>query len=180
MLKIIFTKLLFFITFFVGVVVQATDFDPIKFDALVKGKTNTQVGEITANLYKDQDLWKKTVVLRSVGFENITNGGKHYPATNLTKAQIIKNTLNKQPAKYFDVKTISKIEKEAFDFGVKSASSSDEAGKIYYKAKEIVGASGGKETKYLRVDYSAKTYHEHPMTYEELLVEVPTIAPRIK
>ena len=145
-----------------------TDFDPIKYDALVKGKTNTQVGEITANLYKDQDLWKKTVVLRSANAVNITsptNYKKHLNLEKLSKSDLIKSTTNKQPAKYFgELKDIQKLEKTAFDFGMETINTEGQK-QIWYKSKEIVGASGGKETKWINIDLTdnPKTFHGHPI-----------------
>ena len=135
--------------------------------ALVRGKTATEVAKISGELYGKPDLWKKTIALRSVNSVNITsptNYKKHLNLTNLTRLSLIKSTLNGGNAKYFgDLQTIQNLEKTAFNFGVKMTGTTDTSGKIFYKSKDIMGASKGRETKYMRIDYSGGQYHGHPV-----------------
>ncbi len=93
---------------------------------------------------------------------NFPHGYKHYPPKNSNWLDIIKSTVS-GPAKYKPDIIIPDLEKIALEQGIKSGSEY-----IFYKAKNIIGSSAGKETQYIRINISAGTYHGFPITRSKI------------
>lgn len=93
------------------------------------------------------------------------HGFKHFPQKNLSWSAIVKSTKN-GPAKYIKGINIESFERTAWQQGTKVTN-----GKTWrvMKFDKIIGASGGVETQYMRVEMSAGTIHGHPITRAEYL-----------
>ena len=94
------------------------------------------------------------------------HGNKHVsPPVNKNRSwQDVVKTTQRGPAKYLPGTNIEALERKAWDAGTKVTT-----GKTWkvYDAGEIIGASEGKETRYMRVELSANTIHGHPITPAE-------------
>ena len=91
------------------------------------------------------------------------HGGKHVARKNVSWKKVIKSTKS-GPAKYKHGTDIEKLEREVWDAGQKVTNGKD------WKVMEFdveVGASGGKSSRWVRVERSADTIHGHPITFEE-------------
>lgn len=91
------------------------------------------------------------------------HGYKHFAPNNISWKAVIKSTKS-GPAKYLQGADVEAIERFVWANG-KSVTSGKEW-KVY-KFDQIVGASLGKETQYIRVEYSGGTIHGHPITEAE-------------
>lgn len=91
----------------------------------------------------------------------LTNHGyKHFPQKNLTWKKVIKSTKN-GPAKYMPDINIEQLERMVWESGTPVTN-----GKTWkvMEFDNIIGASAGKETRFMRVEMSAGTIHGHPIT----------------
>ena len=92
------------------------------------------------------------------------HGYKHYPDKNKSWNQIIKSTKN-GPAKYHtNIDDIEAFEREAWNTGASVNNGKN------WKVKEydtVIGATNGKETRYVRIECSANTIHGHPISESE-------------
>lgn len=103
-------------------------------------------------------IWKKVVSWTS-------HGGKHVPNVKLPWAKIVESTKS-GPAKYKPGIDIESFERRIWTEGTKVTN-----GKTW-KVMEFpseVGASGGKSSRWVRVEESGGTIHGHPIPYEEFL-----------
>lgn len=92
------------------------------------------------------------------------HGYKHFPNKNTSWNENIKSTKN-GPAKYsFEIKDIESFEREAWNTGIPVANGKNWRVKKY---NYIIGATEGKETKYVRIENSSNTIHGHPITEVE-------------
>lgn len=91
------------------------------------------------------------------------HGYKHFPQKNMSWKDIIKSTKN-GPAKYKPGIDIEALERMVWEKGTPVTN-----GKIrkYMEFDDIIGASAGAETKYMRVEMSGGTIHGHPITESE-------------
>jgi hypothetical protein len=92
---------------------------------------------------------------------------KHFPPKNIAWKRIVASTKS-GPAKYLPTIDIEKIERNVWAHGKTYANRS---WKIM-AFKEIIGASKGEETPYVKVECGIGTIHGHPITareYEKLL-----------
>ena len=91
---------------------------------------------------------------------------KHFPNRNQSWKEIIKSTKN-GPAKYSsNIKDIKAFEREAWKTGFPVTNGKNWRVKAY---DYIIGATGGKETRYVRIENSANTIHGHPISESEYL-----------
>ncbi|WP_139179534.1 pre-toxin TG domain-containing protein [Lihuaxuella thermophila] len=96
------------------------------------------------------------------------HGGKHVPPPNKSFKEIIEMTKNGKPAKYKPGIDIEKIEREAWEKGIEVNPGEGKGTRWkIIELDEVVGASDGQKTKYMRVEYSANTIHGHPITESE-------------
>ena len=94
------------------------------------------------------------------------HGHKHFPDKNKPWKDTTKSTKN-GPAKYSpDIKDIEAFEREAWEIGTPVTNGKNWKVKKY---DEIIGATGGKETQYVRIENSANTIHGHPISESEYL-----------
>ncbi len=91
------------------------------------------------------------------------HGYKHYPSKNVDWKDVVKSTTD-GPAKYTPGTNVEGLERKVWAEGVEVTN-----GKNWkvMELDDVVGASGGKETKYIRVEESGGTIHGHPITEEE-------------
>lgn len=92
------------------------------------------------------------------------HGYKHFAQKNLSWKDVVKSTKNGGAAKYLHGTNVEALERFVWANGTPVNSSKD--WKVY-KFDHVVGASDGKETKYMRVEYSGGTIHGHPITEAE-------------
>gem|GEM_PF-5835799 len=93
-----------------------------------------------------------------------TNQGyKHFPQKNISWKDIIKSTKN-GPAKYNPGTEIEALERMVWEKGTTVTN-----GKTWRVMgfDDVIGASAGAETKYMRVEMSGGTIHGHPITKAE-------------
>ena len=90
---------------------------------------------------------------------------KHMPSNKVPWSDIIKSTRN-GPAKFVHGTDVEKLTKQAWDEG--TAVTNGKPWKVF-EAGETIGASGGKETKYMRVELTetTKELHASPITAEQ-------------
>jgi hypothetical protein len=107
-----------------------------------------------------------------VGVQWTAHGGKHVPETkgmaNWAWDKIVKNTSNGKPAMYKLGTNVEELEHIAFHTG-----RIDTTGKPLkvIEFPHVIGASSGKETKYMRVEITEQNViHGHPIDYEEFLM----------
>lgn len=97
------------------------------------------------------------------------HGYKHFPPKNMSWKEIIKSTKT-GPAKYSpDITDIEAFEREAWKSGTRVTNGKTWKVKSY---DHVIGAIGGKETKYVRIENSNGTIHGHPISeleYNKLL-----------
>ncbi|MBO0473472.1 hypothetical protein JZO86_07115 [Enterococcus ureasiticus] len=88
------------------------------------------------------------------------HGYKHYPPKNMKWKDIVSSTKN-GPAKYKEGINIEQLERKVWKEG-KNVSN----GKPWkvMEFDDIIGASSGKETRFMRVEKSSNTIHGHPIT----------------
>ena len=91
------------------------------------------------------------------------HGYKHFPQKNMSWKNVIKSTKN-GPVKYNLGTDIKVLEKMVWKKGIPVSN-----GKTWkvMEFNDIIGASGGAETKYMRVEMSGGTIHGHPITKAE-------------
>ena len=121
-------------------------------------------GEILENDYSN--IYKINVI-SSADLVNWTDHGhKHFPDKNKPWKDTTKSTKN-GPAKYSpDIKDIEAFERETWEIGTPVTNGKNWKVKKY---DEIIGATGGKETQYVRIENSANTIHGHPISESEYL-----------
>ena len=91
---------------------------------------------------------------------------KHFPDKNVSWKNIVKSTKS-GPAKYSPkIKDIETFERDAWETGIPTTNGKNWKIKEY---NEVIGASAGKETRYVRIECSAGTIHGHPISKEEYL-----------
>ncbi len=138
---------------------------PLVGDAIGKG------GKVTKKIITNSDTIfdiEKQVIKHSDEFVDsvkwTNHGFKHFPSKNTAWKDIVKST-KKGPAKYANsIKDIEKFEREAWNTGTNVVTGKN------WRVKEfenIIGASGGKETRYIRIENSNGTIHGHPITENE-------------
>ncbi|WP_159514026.1 MULTISPECIES: RHS repeat domain-containing protein [Enterobacter] len=91
------------------------------------------------------------------------HGYKHFPPKNKSWKDIIKST-NTGPAKYTHDVDIKTLEYDVFNTGMAVTNGKP------WKVKDIgqvIGASEGKESQWMRVELSANTIHGHPISIDE-------------
>jgi len=138
---------------------------PLVGDAIGKGgkvgKKIIQHGDDVADVGK-LFLKSSDEIGNSVKWTN--HGFKHFPSKNISWKDIVKST-KKGPAKYSKtIIDIEKFEREAWETGTNVVNGKN------WRVKEfdnIIGASGGKETRYIRIENSNGTIHGHPITGKE-------------
>lgn len=93
------------------------------------------------------------------------HGFKHFPSKNTSWSSVVKSTKN-GPAKYKHNTNV-----EALERGVWATGQPVNNGKSWKveRFSEVIGASNGVETNYVRVEYSAGTIHGHPITKAEYI-----------
>jgi hypothetical protein len=97
------------------------------------------------------------------------HGFKHFPQNNLSWQDIIKSTINGGKAKYKPGINIEAFERDAWNSGTSVASSVTNKSWKVKAFNDVCGACNGKETKYMRIEYSGGTIHGHPITEDEYL-----------
>jgi hypothetical protein len=92
-------------------------------------------------------------------------GAKHLAPARMLWKEIVESTL-KGPAKFKNAKEYVELTKKAWDEG--KAVTNGKLWKVY-EVNEVIGASEGKETKYMRVELteSTKELHSSPITGEQ-------------
>jgi len=94
-----------------------------------------------------------------------SHGNKHVPSPSkkVPWADVVKSTKN-GPAKYLPGTNIEQLEKSVWDKGTPVTN-----GKTWkvQEFDDIIGASEGKSTKYMRVEMGADTIHGHPIPEKE-------------
>ena len=94
------------------------------------------------------------------------HGHKHFPDKNKSWKDIVKSTKD-GPAKYSkDIPDIEAFERNAWETGTPTTNGKNWKVKAY---DEVIGATGGKETRYIRIENSANTIHGHPISESEYL-----------
>ena len=94
-----------------------------------------------------------------------SHGYKHAAPKNKSWSEVVKSTKN-GPAKYKPDTDIQKLERNVWEKGNIVNNGKN------WKVKEFhneIGASGGKESRWVRVENSADTIHGHPITQAEYL-----------
>ncbi|HHV7361226.1 TPA: S-type pyocin domain-containing protein [Morganella morganii] len=91
------------------------------------------------------------------------HGFKHFPQKNMTWNDIVKSTKS-GPAKYIPGINIEEIERSAYKTG--QPVTNGKTWKIEDVGR-VIGASEGKESQWIRVEYSAGTIHGHPISLNE-------------
>jgi len=91
------------------------------------------------------------------------HGHKHFPKKHLSWKETIKET-RYGDAKYKPEVNIEKLERMAWEKG--TPVTSKKPWKVF-KADDIIGATDGIETPYMRIEMSANTIHGHPITLAE-------------
>ena len=87
-----------------------------------------------------------------------------HPNRNTSWNDTVKSTQN-GPAKYsLDIDNVETFERNAWGTGTPVNNGKNWRVKEY---DHVIGASGGQETKYVRIENSANTIHEHPITASE-------------
>ncbi|MBD2871222.1 RHS repeat domain-containing protein [Paenibacillus arenilitoris] len=92
------------------------------------------------------------------------HGYKHFAQKNLSWKAVIKSTKNGGPARYLHGTDIEAVERFVWANGTPVTNGKD--WKVF-KFDQVVGASDGKETQYIRVEHSGGTIHGHPITVAE-------------
>ena len=133
------------------------------------GKTGFKKGKEGEKIAKSSQA-KQTKARDKAGSEGDVNwtdhGHKHFPGKNKSWKDIVKSTKN-GPAKYSpDIKDIEAFEREAWETGTPVTNGKNWKVKKY---NDIIGATGGKETQYIRIENSANTIHGHPISKSEYL-----------
>ena len=146
----------------------------IKLSKVVKaignvGKTGLKKGKEGEKISKSSQA-KQTKARDKAGSEGDVNwtdhGHKHFPGKNKSWKDIVKSTKN-GPAKYSpDIKYIEAFEREAWETGTPVTNGKNWKVKKY---NDIIGATGGKETQYIRIENSANIIHGHPIFESEYL-----------
>lgn len=99
----------------------------------------------------------------SKAVEWTNHGFKHFAPKNMSWKNVVKSTKN-GPAKYLHGTDIEALERMVWEHGT------DVADRKTWKVMgfdDIIGATTGKETKYMRVEFSSGTIHGHPITKSE-------------
>ncbi|PSL47547.1 RHS repeat-associated protein [Chitinophaga niastensis] len=91
------------------------------------------------------------------------HGYKHFPQKDKSWNDIVKSTKT-GPAKYTPETNIEALERGVWKTGTPVTNGKDWKVAAF---DDIIGASEGKETKYVRVEHSANTIHGHPITEAE-------------
>ena len=91
------------------------------------------------------------------------HGYKHFPSSKLGVKELVEST-KKGPAKYMPNVNVEDLERMVWQKGIPVSN-----GKTWkvMAFDEVIGASEGKATKYVRVEMSANTIHGHPITVNE-------------
>jgi hypothetical protein len=111
-------------------------------------KSNTTSFQFHAN-YKSTNNW--------YGYKHFAGGKKSWP-------EIVDGTKSK-PAKYVRDLDVEKLERRVWNEGTSVV-------RRPWKIMElpnVIGASDGKESRWVRVEQSAGTIHGHPITEDEFL-----------
>ncbi|MFT3927537.1 MAG: SpvB/TcaC N-terminal domain-containing protein [Myxococcales bacterium] len=90
-----------------------------------------------------------------------SHGYKHVAQKNLSWKQVIESTKNGGSARYLPGTNIEALERAVWELG--TPVSSGKSWKVMEFAEEI-GASGGKSSRWVRVELSGGTIHGHPIT----------------
>lgn len=92
-----------------------------------------------------------------------SHGYKHFAPKNVPWKEVVKST-KRGPAKYLPGTDVESLERMVWEKGTLV---NNARGWKVMEFDEIIGASGGKETRYVRVEMSSGTIHGHPITEEE-------------
>jgi len=111
--------------------------------------------------FKELEIFK----MSSRELKVVQYGAKHLAPSRMLWKEIVESTL-KYPAKFKNAKEYIELTKKAWDEG--KAVTNGKLWKVY-EASEVIGASEGKETKYMRVELteSTKELHSSPITSEQ-------------
>lgn len=94
------------------------------------------------------------------------HGHKHFPDKNKPWREIVKST-ESGPAKYSpDIQNIEVFERDAWATGTPVTNGKNWKVKAY---DHVIGATGGKETCFVRIECSGNTIHGHPISLQEYL-----------
>lgn len=91
------------------------------------------------------------------------HGNKHVAPKKVPWSDLVKSTKS-GPAKYLPGTEVESLERSAWANG--TSVTNGKAWKVV-KFDRIIGASGGVETQYMRIEMSADTIHGHPITEAE-------------
>ena len=100
------------------------------------------------------------------GVDWTPHGYKHFPQRFKTWKQILKGTANGGAAKYKPGIDIESLERGVWDSG--TPTTNGRTWKVQEFA-DIIGATNGKESRWIRVEYSGGTIHGHPISQAEYL-----------
>lgn len=114
------------------------------------------------NFDPNDPKWKE-IINKNVEWTN--HGYKHFPNKNTSWKDIVKSTKD-GPAKYSKDINVETIERTVWENG--QTVSNGKTWKVM-KFDKVIGASGGKETSYMRVEFSGGTIHGHPITELEYI-----------
>lgn len=93
-------------------------------------------------------------------------GHKHFPDKNKSWREIVKST-ESGPAKYSpDIQNIEVFERDAWATGTPVTNGKNWKVKAY---DHVIGATGGKETCFVRIECSGNMIHGHPISLQEYL-----------
>jgi RHS repeat-associated protein len=123
-------------------------------------------GEDSSGAAWKQTIWITIMVamtLQSSGVKWTSHGGKHVAPSNVPWSKIVKKT-RQGPAKYLPGSNIETLERRVWAEGAQVTTG--KPWKVMEFTEEI-GASGGKPSRWVRVEESAGTIHGHPITESE-------------
>ena len=91
------------------------------------------------------------------------HGYKHFASAKLSWAEIVLTTA-RGPAKYLPDTDVEALERDVWRNGMSTTNGRPWKVKEF---REIVGASAGHESRWVRVEESNHTIHGHPITQQE-------------
>ena len=97
------------------------------------------------------------------------HGYKHFAPPNRNWKEIVRSTRS-GPAKYLPNTDIEALERRVWKEGTPTTNGRDWR---VIDMGETVGASGGRESRWIRVEYSGGTIHGHPITQQEYQRLIP-------
>jgi len=91
------------------------------------------------------------------------HGYKHFASTKLSWAEIVCATA-RGPAKYLPDTDAEALERDVWSNGIPTTNGRQ--WKVM-EFRDIIGASAGNESRWVRVEQSSNTIHGHPITQQE-------------